>query len=107
MKKFYVLQIIDLRVQVNPIDAKNNHSFEKFRPNPAPDWISAELIKHREEEMISDGKKLPKVQLYELILSFQDFLKNNNLNGDVMNEGELKIFHNFPIFPKDSEISTN
>ena len=38
------------------------------------------------------------------VLNFKDFMKKNNLDNDTMNEGDLQIIYNYPIYPRDSKI---
>ena len=38
------------------------------------------------------------------ILNFKDFVKNNNLKNNTMNESQLQGIYNYPIYPRDSKI---
>ena len=57
MKKFYPIQVVDLRLQVDHITPKKIHLFEEFSENPDNERLFIILIRHRQIEMISDGKK--------------------------------------------------
>ena len=35
------------------------------------------------------------------ILNFKDFMMKYNLRTDIMNESQLQIFFNYPIYPRD------
>ena len=38
------------------------------------------------------------------VLNFKDFMKKHKLKNDTMNESELQIIYNYPIYPRDSKI---
>ena len=40
-------------------------------------------------------------------LNFKDYMKKNNLKNDTMIESELQRVYNYPIYPRDSKISSN
>ena len=63
MKKYYPIQIIDLRVQVDHLSPKKIRLFEKYDNNPVNTNLYVILIKHREIKMISDGKKIISVEV--------------------------------------------
>ena len=37
------------------------------------------------------------------ILTFKDFMKENNIKNDTMNESQLQRIYNYPIYPRDSK----
>ena len=41
------------------------------------------------------------------ILILKDFMKKHNLKNNTMNESELQRVYNYPIYPRDSKISSN
>ena len=65
MKSKYPIQVIDLRHQVDHITPKENQLFEEFNTDPAN--VNARLfvisIRHRQIEMISDGKKTIEIKI--------------------------------------------
>ena len=63
MKKYYLIQIIDLRFQVDHISPKKIRLFEEYDPNPVNTNLNVILIKHREIKMISDGNKIFSVEV--------------------------------------------
>ena len=63
MKKYYPIQIIDLRFQVDHISPKKIRLFEDYDDNPVNTNFDVILIKHREIKMISDGKKIIGVEV--------------------------------------------
>ena len=63
MKKYYPIQIIDLRFQVDHISLKKIRLFEEYENNPANTNLYVILIKHREIKMISDGSKIIGVEV--------------------------------------------
>ena len=63
MKTKYSIQVIDLRFQPDHITRKKIQLFEEYRANPANSKLSLVLIRRREIEMISDGKKLIEVKV--------------------------------------------
>ena len=40
------------------------------------------------------------------VLSFEEFMKKNNLKNETMKESDLKRVYNYKIYPRDSKIST-
>ena len=38
------------------------------------------------------------------ILTFKDFMKQNNLKNNTMNESQLQRVYNYPIYPRDSKL---
>ena len=63
MKKYYPIQIIDLRFQVDHISPKKVRLFEEYDDNPTNTNLYVILIKHREIKMISDGNKIIRVEV--------------------------------------------
>ena len=63
MKENYPFQIIDLRFQVDHISPKRIRLFEEYDDNPTNTNLYIILIKHRENKMISDGKKTISVEV--------------------------------------------
>ena len=63
MKKYYPIQIIDLRFQVDHISPKKIRLFEEYDNNPVNTDLYVILIKHREIKMISDGNKIIGVEV--------------------------------------------
>ena len=63
MKKYYPIQIIDLRFQVDHISPKKIRLFEEYDNNPVNTNLYVILIKHREIKMISDGNKIIGVEV--------------------------------------------
>ena len=55
MKKFFPIQIIDLRYQVDHITTKKIKLFEEHRAALNDEELIVILIKHRQIKMISDG----------------------------------------------------
>ena len=41
------------------------------------------------------------------ILNFKDFMKKYNLKNNTMNESQSQIVYNYPIYPRDSKISSD
>ena len=63
MKKYYPIQIIDLRFQVDHMSPKKIRLLEEYDDNPTNTNLYVILIKHREIEMISDGKNVISVEV--------------------------------------------
>ena len=63
MKKYYPIQIIDLRFQVDHISPKKIRHFEEYENNPVNTDLYVILMKHREIKMISDGNKIIGVEV--------------------------------------------
>ena len=40
------------------------------------------------------------------VLSFEEFMKKNNLKNETMKESDLKRVYNYKIYPRDSKITT-
>ena len=38
-----------------------------------------------------------------IIFSFKDFMKEQNLKNDTMNESQVQKIYNYPIYPRDSK----
>ena len=62
MKYLYPFQITDLRHQFDHLTPKKIQIFEEFSEDPANERLFLILIRHRQVEMISDGKKLSKLK---------------------------------------------
>ena len=60
--------------------------------------------------MVSDGKKILELNLFEMekktIHNLKDFMENNNLEKDTRNESELQRVYNYKIYPRDSITTT-
>ena len=65
MKNNYPIQVIDLRHQVDHISPEKIQLFEEFKNDPVYPNIRlfVILIRHRQIEMISDGKKTREVKV--------------------------------------------
>ena len=63
MKKFYPIQITDLRHQVDHITPKKIQLFEEFFEDPSNERLFLILIRHTQIEMISDGNKFIEVKV--------------------------------------------
>ena len=63
MKYFYLIQITDLRHQVDHITPKKIQLFEEFGEDPNVERLFLILIRHRKVEMISDGNKIIEVKV--------------------------------------------
>ena len=63
MKYLYPIQITDLRHQVDHITPKKIQLFEEFNKDPDNERLFITLIRHRQVEMISDGKKIIEVKV--------------------------------------------
>ena len=63
MKYLYPNQITDLRFQVDHITPKKIQLFEEFSEDPANERLFLILIRHRQNEMISDGNKIIEVKI--------------------------------------------
>ena len=63
MKYFYPIQITDLRFQVDHITPKKIQLFQEFSEDPANERLFLILIRHRQNEMISDGSKIIEVKV--------------------------------------------
>ena len=62
-KSFYPIQLTDLRVQVDHITPKKKQLFEVFSEDPDNERFFVTLIRYRQIEMISDGKKITEVKV--------------------------------------------
>ena len=58
MKTYYLIQIIDLRFQVDHVSPKKIRLFEEYDENPTKTILYIILIKHGEIKMVSDGNKI-------------------------------------------------
>ena len=63
MKTLYPIQVIDLRFQNDFVTPKKIRLFEEFEDNPEHTFLKVILIKHREINMVSDGKKITGAEL--------------------------------------------
>ena len=49
------------------------------------------LIRHRKIKMISDGKKLPKLLLFKMIIpKMKSFMQEHSSKDNTMNDGDFK-----------------
>ena len=71
MKYRYPIQITDLRHQFDHITPKKIQLFQDFSQDPNVERLFNILIRHRQIEMISDGKKLSKSKLYNYKYSYK------------------------------------
>ena len=62
MKTNYPIEIKDLRHQSDHVIAKKIQAFKEDGTNPHIAWLFLILIRRREIEFISDGKKLLEVK---------------------------------------------
>ena len=65
MKNLYPIQITDLRHQFDHFTPEKNQLFEEFEDDHNMKRLLIILVRHRQVEMISDGKKLLKLELYK------------------------------------------
>ena len=63
MKIFYPIQVIGLRFQVDYFTPKKIQLFEEFSEDPDNERLFNILIRHRQIEMISEGKKFLEVKV--------------------------------------------
>ena len=63
MKYLYPIQITDLRYQVDHITPKKIQLFEEVSEDPANERLFIILVRNRQVEMISDGKKIIEVKV--------------------------------------------
>ena len=63
MKDKYPIQLIDLRFQADHITPKKIQLLEEYREDPNNARLYVILIRRREIELISDGKKLIEVKI--------------------------------------------
>ena len=63
MKKFYPIQVTDLRFQVDHITPKNSRLFQEFSEDPNKERMLVILIRHRQDKMISDGNEIIEVRV--------------------------------------------
>ena len=85
MKTHYPTQIIDLRFKVDYIIPKKIKFFENFDENPNITTLYVILVKHKENEKISDGNKVSGVEVLQMTtLNLKDFMEKNNLKNDSM-----------------------
>ena len=64
MKSKYPIQVIDLRHQLDHITPNDIQWFEDCRNDPAIARLFVSLLRYWQNEMISDGKKVHKLKLY-------------------------------------------
>ena len=72
MKYLYPIQITDLRHQVDHLTPKKIQLFQEVSEDPANERLFLILIRHRQVERISDGKKLSKLKLYDHKYSYMN-----------------------------------
>ena len=63
MKDKYPTKVIDLRYQADHITPKKIQLFEEYREDPANARLYVILIRRKETDLISDGKKLIEVKV--------------------------------------------
>ena len=63
LKKFYPIQIHDLRHQVDQLTPKKIQLFEEFSKDHANERLFLILVRHRQVEMISDGNKINEIKV--------------------------------------------
>ena len=63
MKNFYLIQVLDLRFQINHINPKKIQRLEEYIGNPHYTRIFNVLIRHREIKTISDRNKLTEIKI--------------------------------------------
>ena len=63
IKTYYLIQIFDLRFQVDHISPKKTTKFEEHNINPIDTILCIILLKHRKITMISDGNKIISVEV--------------------------------------------
>ena len=64
--------------------------FENYAENPTTTNIYV-MIKHKENERISDGNKVSGVEVLQMTtLNLKDFMEKYNCKNDTMNENELQ-----------------
>ena len=63
VKTFYPIQVIDLRFQNVYVTPKKIRVFEEYEKTPENTNLYVILIKHRENNMISDGNKIAGIEL--------------------------------------------
>ena len=91
--KYPFLCVIDIRHQKDHITPKKVQLSEEFDTNPLN--VNARffvlLVRHRQIEMISDGKKTKKVKDINLkTFNFKNFIKKYNLKNETMSESDLQ-----------------
>ena len=62
MKYLYPIQKTDLRHQVDHLTPNKIQLFEEFSEDPANERLFIILVRHRQVEMLSDGKKIIEVK---------------------------------------------
>ena len=65
MKAYYPIQVIDLRFQIDYITPKKIRLFEEHEETTENTNLYVIIIKHREINMVSDGKKLLELNLFK------------------------------------------
>ena len=63
MNAFYPIQVIALRFQIDYITPKKFRLFEEYENTPENTNLYVILIKHRENNMVSDGNKFTGIEL--------------------------------------------
>ena len=63
MKTSYPIQKTDLRHQVHHNTPKKIQLFEEFDDDPNMESLFIILVRHRQVEMVSDGKKITEVKV--------------------------------------------
>ena len=63
LKTFYLIQVIDLRFQIDYITPKKTRLFEEFENTPQSTNLDVLLIKYKEFKMVSDGTKITGIEL--------------------------------------------
>ena len=63
MKNFCPIQVTDLTFQADHITPKKIQLFEEFSEDPENERLFVILLRHRQIEMISDGRKIIEVKV--------------------------------------------
>ena len=63
MKTFYPIQVIDLRFQIDYASPKKIRLLEEYENAPEKTNLYVKLIKHRENNMVSDENKITGIEL--------------------------------------------
>ena len=63
MNTSYPIHVIDLRFQIDYITPKKIRLFEEYENAPENTNLYVVLIKHRENNMVCDGKKITGIEL--------------------------------------------
>ena len=67
MKTFYPIQVIDLRFQIDLMTPKKFRLLEEYETTPEHTNLYVIIVKQKEINMASDGKKLG-LKLFEIII---------------------------------------